>query len=71
LYKLDSSDPDGQFSIAGVAPGTYHIYAWEQLEEGAHFDPEFMSRFEGLGTPVHVTAGSVTNVKLTRIDNRQ
>ena len=71
LYKLDSSDIDGQFSIAGVAPGNYQIYAWEEIEQGAHFDPEFMSRFEGLGTPIQVTAGSVTDVKLTRIENRQ
>jgi hypothetical protein len=71
LYKLDSSDTNGQFSIAGVAPGAYRIYAWEQFDQGAYFDPEFMSRFEGLGTPVEVKAGSVTNVKLTRIDNRR
>jgi hypothetical protein len=70
LYKLETSDIDGQFSIAGVAPGDYRIYAWEQLEQGAYFDPEFMSRFEGRGTPVQVTAGSVSNVKLTRMDNR-
>jgi hypothetical protein len=70
LYKLDSSDINGQFSIAGVAPGNYHIYAWEQIEQGAHFDPEFMSRFEGLGTPIQVTPGSVTDVRLTRIENR-
>jgi len=71
LYKLESSDDNGQFRISGVAPGDYHVYAWEQLEQGAYFDPEFMRRFEGLGTPVQVTAGSLTNVKLTRIEHRQ
>src|SRR5262249_22524849 len=71
LYKRARSDINAQFGIAGVAPGDYHAYAWEQLEQGAYFDPEFMREFEGLGTPVQVSAGSVTNVKLTRIDNHQ
>src|SRR6185503_5328276 len=71
LYKADTPDVNGQFSITGVAPGDYFIYAWDKIEPGEHFNPEFISRFEGLGTPVQVTAGAVTNVKLTRIDNRQ
>ena len=70
LYKVDTPDVNGQFSITGVAPGDYYIYAWDKVEPGAHFDPEFMSRFEGLGTPIQVTAGAVTNVKLNRIENR-
>jgi hypothetical protein len=71
LYKADTPDVNGQFSITGVAPGDYFIYAWDKIEPGEHFNPEFISRFEGLGTPVQVTAGAVTNVKLTRIDNRE
>jgi hypothetical protein len=42
LYKSTTTDQNGQFSVRGIAPGDYKLFAWEGIEEGAHQDPEFL-----------------------------
>jgi hypothetical protein len=54
----------GQFTFTSVAPGTYKIFAWENIPNGAEENAEFMQKYEGLGKLVTVSAG-VTNANLT------
>jgi hypothetical protein len=54
LYKFGTSDRSGHFTIRGVTPGSYKIFAWEALEENAYFDSDLMQRFDPYGKPVHV-----------------
>jgi hypothetical protein len=53
-YKTATTDQNGQFSIKGLSPGKYRIYAWEDIENGSQFDPDFMKPLEGLGLAVTV-----------------
>jgi hypothetical protein len=69
LYKLAVADVNGQFSITGIAPGDYRVYAWKNLDQGVYFDPEFMKQYEGRGKAIQTTLGSITSVTLQRIDN--
>jgi len=44
--------------MRGLTRGDYKLFAWEELENYGHFDPEVMRRAETLGKPVHVGESS-------------
>ena len=66
LYKFAETDQTGRFTIRGITPGAYKVFAWEALEEWAFFDSDLMQRFEPYGTPIRVSESDelVTEVKL-------
>ena len=66
LYKFAETDQAGRFTIRGITPGAYKVFAWEALEENAYFDSDLMQRFEAYGTPVRVSESDElpTEVKL-------
>jgi hypothetical protein len=53
-----TSDVDGKFNIASVAPGEYKLFAWSVVPSGAWFNATFLSRFEDKGTHVTVSRQS-------------
>jgi hypothetical protein len=68
LYKTAITDRNGHYSIRGIAPGDYRLYAWDRLESYRYFDPDFVRAFEMEGTIVHVsdTTPITANVTLIR-----
>jgi hypothetical protein len=54
----------GRFGLPNVVPGDYTLFAWEHIERGAYFDPEFLAQYEDRGKAVHVEEGGRINVKL-------
>jgi Carboxypeptidase regulatory-like domain len=54
LYKTIFTDDAGRFQLTGIAPGSYKLFAWERVEEGAWQDPQFIKLFEDRGTTVQV-----------------
>src|SRR5262249_33063469 len=38
LYKFVITDANGQFSFPSVAPGSYKVFAWENVEQFSWFD---------------------------------
>jgi hypothetical protein len=62
LYKTAMSDANGRFSLRGVAPGDYHLFAWEAIDPYAYFDPEVMKQFESKGNPVHIAESAKETV---------
>jgi hypothetical protein len=68
LYKTAMSTAMGTFTLNGVAPGSYKLFAWEQIPNGAEQDSDFMREYDLLGTSINMTAGlAQTNVQLTPI----
>jgi hypothetical protein len=67
LYKPTSTDQDGQFSIRGITPGDYTLFAWETVEHGAYMDPDFLRPYKDRGKPIHVDEGSRLNSQLDLI----
>jgi hypothetical protein len=63
-YKTADADENGHFVIKGVAPGEYEIYAWEDIEEGAYQDPDFIKPYESDGQVVSVKEKAHETVQL-------
>jgi hypothetical protein len=67
LYKRGASDGDGHFSIKGLAPGEYKIFAWSNVPTGAWENSDFMQRYEQQGQRLVITATQTSNVQVTVI----
>ena len=46
LYKTVRTDDAGRYAILGIAPGSYNLYAFEDIESGAYLDPDFIKPLE-------------------------
>jgi hypothetical protein len=64
MYKNANTDQNGHFTIKGVRPGEYKIYAWEDLEPGAQQDPDFVKPHESAAEAVSVKESSHETVQL-------
>jgi protocatechuate 3,4-dioxygenase beta subunit len=64
MYKTANTDQNGHFTIKGVRPGEYKIYAWEDLEPGAPEDPDFVKPHESAAEAVSVKESSHETVQL-------
>ena len=54
FYRENISDQHGAFSFKGIKPGDYEVLAWEEIEQGAYQDPEFLKPFESKAEAVSV-----------------
>jgi hypothetical protein len=54
LFSLVSVSPTGRFTLDGIPPGDYKLFAWAHVENGAWLDPEFLRVYENRGTPIHI-----------------
>jgi len=63
-FVMGSSDQHGRFAIRGLAPGSYALYAWQDLEEGVWRDPDFLKSQEANGKTMKVEEGSDQQVEL-------
>ena len=53
-FRSVSTDESGKFAIRGIAPGNYTVYAWEDVDPGAWFNPAFMRLYESSGQPIRI-----------------
>jgi hypothetical protein len=59
-YRTVRSEANGSFRIDGLAPGAYDVFAWEDIEENAWFDPLILERSQGAAAAVQVGETTVT-----------
>jgi hypothetical protein len=64
LYKSTTTNPTGVFSLRGVTPGEYKLFAWQGIDTGAYEDPDFLKRFEDQGEPVSLGENGSRSVQL-------
>jgi hypothetical protein len=57
-FGIGSSDQHGRFTVRGLAPGNYTLYAWQDLEEGVCRDPDFLKSQGSSGMAARVEEGS-------------
>jgi Carboxypeptidase regulatory-like domain len=66
-YKQMVSDQLGAFSLAGVPPGEYKVYAWEDIESGAWMDPDVLKVVEDKGESLTLREGDQKSLTLKLI----
>jgi len=57
FFHLVPADETGKYEIRGITPGSYKLYAFEQMAQGAWRQPEFLQRVDPLGKPLEVREG--------------
>jgi hypothetical protein len=67
LFKQKITDQYGRFDIRGIAPGDYKIFSWEQVEQSAWEDPDFLKQFEGKGESVSLQESEAKQLDLVAI----
>jgi hypothetical protein len=67
LYSVKAADALGRFSMLGLPPGDFKLFAWEQHEGVAYNDPDFIKEVEDRGTAVHVEEKQQQSVQLQAI----
>jgi protocatechuate 3,4-dioxygenase beta subunit len=67
LYKTQTTDQYGHFVVKGIAPGDYRLFSWDEVEEGAWEDAEFLKPFEEKGEKVTVEESDSKTVNLKNI----
>jgi hypothetical protein len=64
LYFLATSDALGRFTIRGVPPGDYKLFAWESIPSFAYQNSAFIAKHEERGRTVHVGQGGTSSMEL-------
>jgi hypothetical protein len=64
MYSLNAADALGHFSLLGLPPGDFKIFAWETVQGTNYTDPDFFKAFEDRGTPVHIGERQQQTVQL-------
>jgi hypothetical protein len=66
LYKTAVTDQEGRFTLRGITPGDYQVFAWEDIEPFSYFDASVLRQYERNGKLIHVreSAAETVEVKL-------
>jgi Carboxypeptidase regulatory-like domain len=66
-YRKAIADQSGRFTLRGLPPGNYTLFAWESVDGEAYYNPEFLRSYEGQGKTLSVAEGERKNVQLKAI----
>jgi protocatechuate 3,4-dioxygenase beta subunit len=64
FQKQASTDQQGRYTIKGITPGEYKLFALDDVEYGAFEDSEFLKPIESKGVQVTIREGSRETFKL-------
>ena len=70
LNKLVTTDASGNFTLHGLPPGDYKIFAWEEVETNAWMDPDFRQQFESSSASARVQESAATSSITLRVIER-
>jgi protocatechuate 3,4-dioxygenase beta subunit len=65
--QVRTADENGMLSLHGLKPGDYKLYAWEDVEQGAPFDPDLLKQYEGQAKSVKLDASDHQAVMLKAV----
>jgi len=64
MYSIATTDDFGRFSLSGLPPGNFKLFAWETVPATDYTDPDFLRAFEDRGTPVRIEEAQQQTVQL-------
>jgi hypothetical protein len=64
FYKRLVADSQGKFSIQGLIPGDYKLFAFEDMRRGMMMDPDFLSEFEAAAKDLTLKEGDSLTVQV-------
>ncbi len=71
-HRDSRSDEQGVFHFDGVAPGSYKLFAWDNIPSGAFLNADFLKQYEDLGRAI-VVEGPISfavPLKVIRVEGR-
>jgi len=67
MYRSTTTGDQGTFLFKGVRPGSYKLFAFEDVEAFSWLDPEFLKPVESMGEPITVGEGEKVTRKLSAV----
>jgi protocatechuate 3,4-dioxygenase beta subunit len=67
MFRSSMSGDDGRFTLRGIPPGDYKLFAWQRIEPNAYMNPNYLAGFEILGLPLTIQPSSVGTVSVRLI----
>jgi len=71
MNKLVTTDASGNFTLHGLPPGDYKVFAWEDVETNAWMDRDYRQPFENLSASVRVQESTTPTVTLRLIERNR
>jgi len=66
-YRTAVTDQLGRYTLRGVVPGDYTLFAWESIDGEAYYNPEFLKSYEGQGEALHLGEGERKSLRLKTV----
>jgi len=66
-YRKTVADQTGRFSLRGLRPGDFTVFAWESVDGEAFYNPDFLKLYEGRGRALPVSECDHTSLQLQAI----
>jgi hypothetical protein len=66
-YRVTSSEGDGRFTLRGIPPGDYKLFAWQSIEPNAYLNDLYMTGYESFGVPLTIAPNAVGSISLRLI----
>jgi len=66
-FRMARTDQTGHFSLKGLDPNDYTVYAWEDIEPGQYMDPDVLKAAENHGKSLKLKESSQESLEVESI----
>jgi len=66
-FRMARTDQTGHFSLKGLEPNDYTVYAWEDIEPGQYMDPDVLKTAENHGKSLKLKESSQESLEVESI----
>jgi len=70
LFQKVATDQFGHYLLRGIVPGDYKIFSWDEVEDGAWEDPDFLRTSEDRGQMISVEEGDTKTAAIVIIGTK-